>query len=321
MLTEIINSQPKDLLHIEYDLGNLCNHRCSYCFPGSNEGTVPWPDVDLVIKNLDHLLAHYKNAGKTKFDIYLIGGEPTLWKELPKLCQYLKNNYDINIRLSTNGSRKLDWWKDNVKFFDEIEISVHHEFANVEHLSNVLDLIYDNKINNVANVLMDPDHFEKCQDIIHQLKSSKRRWTIIAKTVHFNGVTRYSESQKKFLLTPLKRMPNLFWWFSLKNRNQTKVWTVNDSKKKQVNENWFALNDLNRFQGWSCNLGVDLIKIHRDGYINGNCRQKIYGIDHFYNLYDKNFINEFSPKIIPIVCEKSICECTHEITIKKIKNA
>lgn len=321
MLTEVINSQPSDLLHIEYDLGNLCNHRCSYCFPGSNEGTVPWPDVGKVIKHLDHLLNHYINNGKTKFDIYLIGGEPTLWKELPDLCQHLKTNYDIKIRLSTNGSRKVDWWKNNAHLFDQIEVSVHHEFADVAHISTVLDIIYDAKINTVANVLIDPDHFDKCQSIVNQLKSSKRRWPIVAKVVHFNGLVRYTEDQKKYLLSPLKRIPNLFWWFSLKHHTSDKVSIVKDNKKQHVNENWFGLNNLNRFQGWTCNLGVDLIKIHRDGDITGNCRQKIYRIDQYYNIYDENFINEFSPQIIPIVCNKAVCECTHEITIKKIKNA
>jgi organic radical activating enzyme len=321
MLTEVINSRPDELLHIEYDLGNLCNHRCSYCFPGSNEGTVPWPDVNKVIRHLDHLLDHYKAAGKTKFDIYLVGGEPTLWKELPVLCEHLKTNYDITIRLSTNGSRKIDWWQSNIQFFDQIEISVHHEFADVAHLSSVLDLIYEHKVNTVANVLMDPDHFEKCQAIVNQLRSSKRRWAIVAKTVHFNGATRYTEDQKAYLVDPLKRIPNLFWWFRLNYRTQEKVWIIQDHKKKQVNENWFSLNDLNRFQGWTCSLGVDLIKIHREGHITGNCRQKIYGVDQYYNLYDENFINEFSPRIIPIVCDKAVCECTHEITIKKIKNA
>jgi len=31
---------------IELDLGNTCNYKCNYCFPGANEGTVRWPNVD-----------------------------------------------------------------------------------------------------------------------------------------------------------------------------------------------------------------------------------------------------------------------------------
>ena len=55
MITRILNNDDPNLLRIEYMPGNLCNYKCHYCFPGSNEGDVKWPDVDLVLKNLDHL--------------------------------------------------------------------------------------------------------------------------------------------------------------------------------------------------------------------------------------------------------------------------
>ena len=64
MLTRVINSRKSNVLSIEFMLGNLCNYKCSYCFPGSNEGDHPWPDYELLIKNLKHLLDTYKNKGK-----------------------------------------------------------------------------------------------------------------------------------------------------------------------------------------------------------------------------------------------------------------
>ena len=33
---------------IELDLGNVCNYKCNYCFPGANEGTVLWPDINKI---------------------------------------------------------------------------------------------------------------------------------------------------------------------------------------------------------------------------------------------------------------------------------
>lgn len=324
MIKEIRNNYPADLLRIEYMLGNLCNHKCSYCFPGSNEGNYPWPDINLVKRNLSHLLEHYKKNGKNRFQFYLIGGEPTLWKDLPNLCFFLKEQYNAIINISTNGSRKLDWWQANYKAFDNIEISVHHEFANVEHLMSVADLLYMSNINVVSNVLMDPDHFDKCKVIIDKMKSSKKRWGIIAKSVHFNGQTRYTQEQTNYLLSNLKRYPNLFWyWKTLKNPVfKVKIKIVDDKNKKisVPNDSWFALHDLNRFTGWHCNLGVDHIEIFQDGKISGNCRQKIYGLDSYYNLYDENFSNSFNPQIIPTICNQSLCQCSSEIIIKKYAN-
>jgi organic radical activating enzyme len=316
MLTEIINHTPKDVLTIEYMLGNLCNHKCSYCFPGSNTGTVPWPDVNIVLKNLDHLFSVYKKVGKTKFDLYLLGGEPTLWKDLEILCENLKLKHDINIRISTNGTRSLSWWKRYGKNFNRVELSVHHEFAKVDHLSQIADQLFEDDINLVANVLMDPDHFEKCKNIVEHLKQSKHEWTIFAKSVHFGGKTRYTEEQKNYLTSPVKRYPNEEWWNRIKPNDSKELWAIIDGNKIKVRENWFALNDLNHFKGWTCNLGVDHIEIFQDGTISGNCKQQIYNMP-YYNLYDIEFENKFSPTIQPIICQKNTCECTYEISISK----
>lgn len=297
-------------------LGNLCNHKCSYCFPGSNEGTYEWPNIDIVIKHLDHLLQTYIKNGKTKFEFYFVGGEPTLWKDLPALCSHLKTYYDVKLRISTNGSRPLYYWSNYSKYFDQIEISVHHEFAKIDHIKKVCDIIYDQKINLVANVLMDPDAFDSCKDIVEELKTSRRKWPILAKVVHFKGVTRYKQEQQAYFTHTLKRYPNLFWYLRIKSNESIKVWKVENNKKQRVHESWFSFNNANHFKGWTCNLGVDHLSIYQDGRISGNCRQLIYGLPLF-NLYDNNFIAKFNPEINPIICAKDTCECTHEITINK----
>ena len=55
MINRIENNQDPDMVRIEYMPGNTCNHKCHYCFPGSNEGDQGWPDVDIVKQNLSHL--------------------------------------------------------------------------------------------------------------------------------------------------------------------------------------------------------------------------------------------------------------------------
>lgn len=319
MITEISNNYKSDFLRIEYMLGNTCNHKCSYCFPNNNEGTFPWPDVALVKENLGHLLDHYQSHGKNTFQFYLVGGEPTIWKDLPDLTAFLKDNYNAYINVSTNASRSLNWWIDNADYYDNIEISVHHEFADIDHIIKVADMIYDRKRHVVANVLMDPDHFEKCKDIVEQLKTSKNSWGIIAKSVLYNGQTRYTEEQKEYFNPAEKRAPNLLWYIrSLREPEYTrKVYIIEDGFKKRVpNDSWIMLNDLNHFRGWTCNLGVDFLEIYQDGTISGNCRQRVYGVDHF-NLYDQEFIKRFSPEIKPIICQKDTCECSSEVAIKK----
>jgi hypothetical protein len=76
---------------------------------------------------------------------------------------------------------------------------------------------------------------------------------------------------------------------------------------------------MNYFRGWECSLGIEYVKIHQDGRVSGNCEQKLWGQDFYYNLYDEKFENKFEPKLIPTICEKSICACKGEIVLNKRK--
>lgn len=323
MINQVINDYKENFLRIEYMIGNICNYKCNYCFPGSNEGDKPWPDLAVTKTNFSHLLDHYISQGKNKFELFLIGGEPTIWKDLPYLAEFLKSKYDISIHISTNASCSTKWWDKNAEFYDSIDISVHHEAAEVDHIISVADLIYEKNINVVANVLMDPREFKKCKNIVEQLKNSKHDWPILAKGVHFDGKTIYNEEEKKYFDSRIKRYPNLIRYLKMikKGGRSKKVWVITDKNKKQKvsNDGWFALNQLNYFEGWQCNLGVEYVRIHPTGEITGNCMQKIYGVDYFYNLYDLEFKNKFKPNLAPVICQKFSCCCSGEIVLNKKK--
>lgn len=319
MITRIDNNFSKERFRIEYMLGNLCNHKCSYCFPGSNEGDHPWPDKNLVMENLGHLIQQYKKAGRTKPILYLIGGEPTLWKDLGEVCKFFKEKHDCDIRISTNGSRSQRWWDKNAEFFDAVEISVHHEFARVEHLKKVADLIYDKDVFIVANVLMDPNNFLGCASIISQMQESVNPWPILAKAVHFDGVTYYDNKQQKYLEERIRRYPDKDWYNRTGPVDQTKlrIKLENGDVKNVEGDQWPSINNLNKFKGFKCNIGLEQVKIFQDGTISANCRQKIFGKENPFNLYDDQFKKNFNPDFSPITCEKSICSCKSEIAVTK----
>ena len=164
---------------------------------------------------------------------------------------------------------------------------------------------------------MDPFNFNKCKDIVNQLKKSKKRWPIVAKAVQINYKSVHTKEQNEYLAKQLKRWPNLFWWFSLKVKHNRKLWAVIDGKKTLIEDNWLFLNNLNRFYGWDCNLGVDYIEIFQDGVIAGTCKQLIYNEQKHHNLYDPNFVETFNPTIKSIICKKDVCVCGGEIQISK----
>ena len=87
-LIEIKNSGSKTL-KIQYELSNICNYKCWYCFPGCNDGDSPWPELDIVKKNLSRIIEFYFENGIDSIQLNYLGGEPTLWKHLGELTQYL----------------------------------------------------------------------------------------------------------------------------------------------------------------------------------------------------------------------------------------
>jgi hypothetical protein len=169
---------------------------------------------------------------------------------------------------------------------------------------------------------MDPVHFDNCAKLVHDLKASKYNWPIIAKVVHYKGESRYTNSQQTYFNDPVKQYPSKEWFLSTtkKSRTEFKIYKDDGSILMLNSDSYLTLHKLNYFNGWHCNLGVDLIKIFADGTITGNCQQLLYGIDTYYKLYDVNFTDVFNPKIRSVICSQKICGCHGEIIINKWKN-
>ena len=324
-IIKITNNKSPKLFRIEWGVSNLCNRKCWYCFPGANEGTIPLPtDVELLKKNFSALFDRYKEHGIDQFEILLTGGEPTLWKEFPIMLEFFRKNYNIVIRTLTNGYKNLEWWKQYAKFFDHVEISVHNENSNIDHIISVADYLFESETMVVANVLMDPKNFDICKDIVEKLKTSKHPWPIIAKTVFFEGVPNYTEEQKLFFKENIKhRMPDkeIVRKFFKGQLEESRYWATYDNGEifELPHDRWLALEKLNHFYGWQCNLGVEAIQITMDGILTGNCIQPLYEGDQHYNILDPEFSEKFKPIIKPAICKQLTCTCTTDIHFNKSK--
>lgn len=308
------------VMRIELFLSNQCNYKCWYCFPGFNEGTHLWPHLDDLIPNLDHMLNYFiKNQGKKKFNLHIIGGEPTLWKDLGTFIKHFRDNFDVVISCSTNASRTIRWWKQYGHYFDQIMISAHHERVDVDHVIQVADILYEKKVWVNTNVLMDPYAWDKCKNIVKQLRNSKHRWAITATELHQDKVELTSE-QKKYFKYTMKRMPNPFYFFKCRPLPYKKATiTFDNGKKKRVPHNYIQTNDLHHFVGWSCNIGLDTLFVDKDGSIKGGCGSTLYNLGFHYNLFDKDFIKKFNPKLEAQICYRKDCVCMPETNCNKFK--
>lgn len=329
----IINNDYDDYLHVSYSFTNVCNYDCNYCYPGSKAGTSRFPDYDLLIKNLDHLLGTYRTYFNKKIiRMHIIGGEPTLWPRLGEFVQWCHDNYQCRVTMASNGSRTLRWWKEYAKYFDDIQISVHHEYADLQHIKDVLDTIYaEGHVMTAAQVLLDPLHWDKCETILNDLIEHPIPWLVKSRVVmdlaDKNIREEYSETQLDFLEDKVKRLPPQEYIERMKATGKIQeatdaVLVFPDGTTEHYNTFKIWKNHWHSFYGWECNLGVDRVTIQATGEIVGSCSARyIFNTNVPFSILDPEFSNKFTPAVIkPIICKEALCSgCSSDIRLSKKK--
>jgi organic radical activating enzyme len=316
MISKVIQGWPADRLLVNYNIHNVCNYECWYCFPGSHEGDKRWPDTETITKNVLHLLDYYRSRlGKTIIEFHLLGGEPTLWPDLERFIGSLKNSLGSNIIIcmTTNGSRTVRWWQDHGSNFDKVLISCHPDKVDPDHIVQVSDILYDKGKLVDALVLMDPFQWDHCIDIVDKLSTSDRGWGVQVSRLIHDRVS-YTPEQEEYLKNYMKKPVDVEWFMRV-NKNHKYTVTVDDVL---VDKNHLVANRLNKFYGWRCNLGVDNISIN-NGLLSGQCGEYLYDLDFYYDLHKDDFIDTFHPDITTTTCKKLFCNCQHEWNTTKIK--
>lgn len=319
-------SNYRDILNVVYMVSNVCNFKCNYCFDGSNEGTHRFKeDWNNVADNLIHLLDYYKQHSiKKKFEISLLGGEPTLWKNLPEFCEKLKLKHNVSIMIVSNGSRTVEWWEKNSVNFDQVILSFHIQETNIDHFIKIADTLYEKNVVVTGLVMMDPDRWDDCINAIAKLKTSNNKWAINLQSLESTSKrsVSYTTEQIDFIKeNSLIRRGH--WFYLLKNifksyyYQKEPVATFAKGEKRKLSSNEIMLNEWNQFEGWQCNIGLDCIFIGLDGVISGTCGQLLYGETQNYNLYDSEFKSKFSPIIKPAICQQQCCLCVSEANLTK----
>jgi organic radical activating enzyme len=326
---EIISHQRPDVLQVRWAPNNVCNFSCRYCWPGSHAGTYRSPnDLELIVKNFNHLFKEYREKlGKTRIHFGILGGEPTLWKDLHKFIFEIKKNDDIYFTVITNGSRTLRWWKKYGYLIDNLTLSFHVAQADLNHTIEVADVMYEFNTKTTVKVLMDIKHWDSAVKAVDYMKkNSKHPWFIqVCPVIEQEGNKEvYNTEQKKYLKTEIKRIPSIFW--IIKNlkllKSEIKIFestVIFDNKKsKKTSSNFYRNNNWSEFLGWSCNIASESIYIGWEGNIKGSCDQPIFD-QSMSNILDIDFSEKFMLTAKPVICQRNFCHCAPDNHISKKK--
>lgn len=314
-IVSIENKKYEQQLLIKFMIGNTCNYNCWYCFPESNYGTHRWPDdPETVINNTLHVVNY---IGKRNNKFLLTGGEPTLWPGIKQFCMTMQQ-HGIHVTVNTNASRSMKWWNNHLDCFNKVNISVHPE-TDLDHIIAVANLLYKNQTKVDVTVLMDPKQWNICVDKIEYLKSRSKSWEITAQKVITDNIILMPE-QTEYFKNPVKRKAKLRLKDLFAGMPERIKITRKNKKTEIVKRNHILLNEDINFNGWKCNLGLDILFINRDGTLSGSCENLLYNDDKNYNVFDEDFKQKFNPILQQTVCSKTQCSsCEDEVNMTKRK--
>ena len=289
--------------YVEWMLGNSCNYNCSYCLDLLKRGDFPTIKEEIFLETCKDIIHHYDDLGRDVI-FEFIGGEPTLMNKIPEVGQRL-HNYPTNIILRTNGSASLKWWLKARRFLSTVIISVHREFADIEHIQNVIKLLKDEN-----------DYHPIKLKILFPVTIRPESWNW--------GITWVRKFRKRYNLGDLQLLYSNF------GRGSDKLLPYSKEQWEQYNSLQFEEEDFNNYSEKRLNLKFDANgKIKYPSFKNYTCYAGLdtLVIDAIGNVYrgwcmEENLLCNIynGPLKLPtktIKCTKDICSNGFDLIAKK----
>jgi MoaA/NifB/PqqE/SkfB family radical SAM enzyme len=285
----------QDSIKIEWNLGKRCNYDCSYCPESIHDNSSKHTDIEILKKVIDKLTT----LGK-KIRLSFTGGEPTVHPKFEELLHYCRKSNIDWISVTTNGTRKAAWYlKQPV---DQWVYSLHFETDDWHRIVNTIINVNTHWKNSIlVNVMAHHLHMEEVKNAAEQLQLDnipigirRIRWTAGDHDIF---------DDNKYDLADLE-------WIS-KSYSTVKPNVIIDDREPLHSNDIIKLH-LNKFNGWTCNVGIESLMINWDGEVHrATCR--VGG--SLGNIHDDTFNNPNNA----IICTRSWCTCAADIPITKFK--
>ena len=319
-MSDLIAIQPKNdpYVSITWQVNNFCNYRCSYCNEGNWSGTYTNENkLDVLLDNLQKIIDHYRFAGYVNFKVFYSGGEPTLWKGLIPVSEFLKKSLGdhVTLGINTNLSRKIGWWEKNYHLFDDVVASYHPEFANKNNYFEIAEFLQD-KINYLClRMMMVEEKFDEMvvlgNEFKSRLKNYNLEWVPLLNEMSIGAVPwEYNDPRITEFLSKNNFETNISIYKPKSKLSLASIEKYNDGTTKILNSNRIVAENKNFFKGWRCKVN-EAIFISPSGSMKAaSCGQgPMLG----------NIFSNFEITSESIICQKDYCHCGTDILITKEK--
>lgn len=300
-----------DLFNVSWILGRFCNYNCSYCWPYAHTDRLDYQNLDVYKNAVFEIKKQATNHGFNKFHWSFSGGEPTAYKELLNLINYLETSEIYqSIHMTTNLSPSSKWWtawlKTTNKFQRKsITASYHAEFAREQDFSDKILMLQSHGVFVTVNQVMVPNQFyelyERCQRFVNRgINVTLKPQSNSTANAVIDGYT-----DEMILLMqqgfPLKHSGEEIQQISLSDGTNT--YYLDQAER-------FNSYGFNQFQGWSCNSGYQSIIIKGNEVKRGySCSDMRLGtLSDGFRLFEQ-----------PQECVTPICVSSADSKIPKCK--
>jgi organic radical activating enzyme len=304
----------KNYVFVDWDISSRCNYNCYYCTPESHDGKINFPDITVAKKVVEKIEKEYSSC--KEFAVYnLLGGEPTIWNDLPEFSKYIKSINNKNIlQLLTNGNRTLRWWENSAPYIDKIIVSVHVAQTDIVKLVEKFNKLAD-KIYIDFQFAMDVAVFDQAvEDYYYAYNNLHENICLyskpLRKVLNNTELMPYTELQ----IETIKKLPSK-WSRSIEIFETPMVKKLNGTVvDPAVNIGKLVLSKENNWYGWACWIGIDTITINRYGNvkIGSGCNPDLV-------LGNINSL-DFKFPLIPVKCKYTTCGCFADISTTKKLN-
>ena len=297
---------------------SLCNFSCNYCDPDIYSGPAPQHEIQHAKRFLDFLWNKLCVPQNKKLFFNIHGGEPTLWRDLDKFCEYVKQLDSGNlIRLLTNGTRGTHWWLERTGLINMVIVSVHQGQSKNQEIVEKFSQLYDNKVDVSLHVMMDQTRFDDCIETYKYLYDNLDGPQLVFKplrvTISHHELQPYTSEQYDAMNKLIKKD-----WYKKHHPQQSQMqWrSTLDNSTKIINniEQELLLTHENDWQDWYCNIGMETVVVNHRGDIKlgSLCFKSLT----FGNIADQ----EYQLPLIPIKCKFKYCGCITDLQTTKVKH-
>ena len=264
---------------IDWNFGNGCDLKCSYCHIELHDGTNPFPIADKFCPAFAHLVKQTRAFSRVNLEF--TGGEPTQSTALQYIV--LANQDDrIKFKITSNAQAPTDWWQCIAHKLYDATLTYHRatDFTHFLTVSNAINKFIQPKI----VVPLTPETWNLTQyNILKDLGYNVQLQLLYSNFTRGNNTyLKYTEAQWDEYYTTQ----------GIDIRNTAQVEQTIEFKR---------INHLNNYYGHMCWAGVSQIIVDNFGYVyRGWCKSN----GHMGNVFDQSFVIDSRPR----PCPKTQCK-------------